>query len=348
MIGFWLAAVAGCSTAAGLFHHAAFAPSLPAGQAYVVAFTQDASAKVFLRTQINPSKPWRDSLKIDARLYSGGPAKWLLVIQCPTGKSGSKQNWLYSEAVQQQPISGAPVTYFTGTGPAKRQLGCFHHMTTDASITRVVLPGLETDSAIGALEQRPTAVYLARANRAQPMDVLQVFPNCPSPGEAGSAPVPSPSVAASASAGTPTSTGPSTGCDSQAHWHVMSAAYYLPAGMQTQEVLRSVDLAGAQIESAFPAPEITTDHGGTGQNPDQKYTWDGLSSLLPSFVVTNIAGTQDASRYAFDDGIAFGLLGAALIALFDKLWDLFVDWRKSCAKAKKKAAKKSRRALAHE
>jgi hypothetical protein len=105
--------------------------------------------------------------------------------------------------------------------------------------------------------------------------------------------------------------------------------------MQTREVLKYVNLSGYQTESMFPVPEIKTDSGGTGQNAEEQYTWEGLSSLSPTLLVSNVAAAQADSRYTFNAGIFFGLCGATGVVLCDRVWNWYSERRNKRANKRK-------------
>ncbi len=330
IIAIYLVCTAAFLTIALILRFKAFPPAVPPGQAFVVAFTEDEAARVLLTVHVDPDKPWYDTVSVDAKRTSTavGSDRWLLVIQCPAVKSALNESLLYTEAVGSQPASAIPVTMHTGMGQKSYRLGCFKHSSTNGSIASVVLPGLETDQSISAIQTPPT-VYLAQLPTL-PLDVIQVFHGCPPPTPPGSsspAGASSPSTPPTSSAsGAPTvaasAAAVSPGCSSQTRWRTLPVVYYLPASMQTREVLKYVNLSGYQTESMFPVPQITAENGGTGQNAEEQYTWNGLSSLSPTLLVSNYAQAQSDNRYTFNAGVFFGLCGATGVALFEKLWGL--------------------------
>ena len=317
-------------------HHLAFGSAQVPGQAYVVAFTQDANASVRLTAQVYPNRPWYDHVDVWARRNVNGrytgDEKFLLVIECPSQQASGTQSQLYSDAAQSQLFPSVPVTVYPGVDDKSMQLGCFKPWTQYVGIANVVLPGLETDQAIETLAQNLT-VYETVSHKGRhhrpgvPANVIQVFKGCPAPAAALATSSPAPLPSASASVTAPSQAAPSAGCDSQVAWNLMAGQYYLPMAMQTTEVLKYVNLDGFSPPSVFPVPQITSDSGGTGQNAEQQYTWSSLSSLLPSFVVTNLTQAATDARYEVDDGVAWGLFGAAAFLTVDKSWEkLVVDW----------------------
>ena len=328
--------------------HKAFTPASPPGQAFVVVFVQDPAAALSLTATVNPNSPWHDKLTVHVK---GAPKKlshWLLVIECPPGSANSPHpGTLVSEPVAQTSAPAPTVAVYSGAGPSRTlKLGCFARIRSNslnqsntpgyASIGSVTLPALETDQALQGAVTAPT-LYEDRGTSAGPIRLFQVFPGatCSSSAPAVSQPTatsansPSAAVASSlspqpssTSAANPTSP-PAPGipgCFGQAQTGATFNKYYLPSSLQTKETLKNVNLAGYQVESIFPAPQITPDKGGPGQGVAEDYTWNGLSSLSPSLIVSNLAGQQAVSHYTFYAGILLGIAGGAVASFLQEIW----------------------------
>ena len=319
------------------WHHAAFTPAAPAGQAYVVAFTQDKTAAVTLTAIVNPNDPWFDGISIQVKGPRRRPERWLLIVQCPRPPaSSSNQGMLSSEANQPIPPS-TRINVYSGAGKAGLRLGCFPASKTNASIARVTLPSLETDQAIQQTQTAPT-VYAELNTPGDLTEVLQVFPGCPaptaSPVTAPATTSPSGTGSATTSPGPASSTSPSptaqaasvsASCYGQTQLSAAFSTYYLPTSVQTKEIMKFVNLSGYQTQSVFPVPVITNGKGGaTGQTADEIYTWNGLSSLSPSLQVANLAGEQAANNYTFYAGVSFGIAGASGVAFVEKAWTTYL------------------------
>jgi len=98
--------------------------------------------------------------------------------------------------------------------------------------------------------------------------------------------------------------------------------------VQTKETLINVNLTGYQVESIFPAPQITAGKGSPGRGVAEDYTWSGLSSLSPSLIVSNLAGQQAVNRYIFVAGILLGIAGGAAASFLQEVWPKII-WPKS-------------------
>jgi len=340
-------AVAACLAVGWILQHKAFTPASPAAQAFAIAFVQDQKAVVSLTAGVNPNYPWSDSLKIHVMGVPIQKSRWLLIVECPSRSANSRHpGLLLSEPAAQTTVSATPVTVYSGTTPSRNvKLGCFIRTRSNsinnsntpgyASIGGVTLPSLETDQAMQTLSSAPT-LYEDQSTSASPIHLVQVFPGavCPNPVLATARPTPTPSTtssAANASPSTPpssTSAGSTTpapsagipGCFGQAPQATEFAKYYVPASLQTKEVLTDVNLRGYQVESIFPAPQITNYKGSLGQGADEKYSWSSISSLSPSLIVSNLSGEQTISRYTFLAGILLGIAGGAAASFLKEIW----------------------------
>jgi hypothetical protein len=333
MFAIYMVASLVCFGLAIKLHHQAFTPPTPAGSASVLVFTQDPHASVMLQATIDSNSPGADTLSVIPR----GPAKvsWLLVVQCAqTGTSKKSQSWLYSELAQSTPIAPAPVTVRPGAGKKTGiKLGCFP-ATKRGAIANVTLPALETDQAMASAQTTPMAVYAGKTSRADPTSVIQIFLGCPVPtsSQSPSAPTAKPSATASAGSSTPTPTpAPSSGAPvSQGCGPPFTdpalTPYFVPASMQTREVLTDVDLTGYQTETDFPVPEIT------GGKSGERYTWNGQSSLSPSLLVSNVQRIQNINRWSFDSAVLYGVGAATAVGGLEKLWSIYVEWQKKRAR----------------
>ncbi len=345
LIVIYLLGIAASLIIGWVLEHEAFTPPSPAGQAFAAAFVQDRRATVTLSAAVNPDRPWRDHLTVHVRGAKIGQDRWLLVIECPPGSAASRHpGSLVSEFAAQAPVLASTVTVYSGAGPSRTVgLGCFIRTRSNslnksntpgyASIGGVTLPALETDQAIEDAETSPV-MYAGQGGPGSPAHLLQVFPGaaCPSLAPAPTQSAPAPSASSSAAATGPrasqkptsapggsTSPSPSPGipgCYGQFPAGKTPSKYYLPASMQTKEVLTNVNLNGYQIESIFPTAQITNDKGGPGQN----YSWTGYSSLSPSLIVSNLAGQQKASHYTFIAGILLGIAGGTAAPFLEKVW----------------------------
>jgi hypothetical protein len=70
-----------------------------------------------------------------------------------------------------------------------------------------------------------------------------------------------------------------------------------------------------------------TGDGGTGQNPYERLTWSGLSSLSPSLQIANLSTQQQANRYTFDSGVFYGVTAASGVALAENIWKTYLEPR---------------------
>jgi hypothetical protein len=225
-----------------------------------------------------------------------------------------------------------------------------------ASIGSVTLPALETDQAIENAVTSPT-LYVDQKASTGPIHLMQLFPGaiCPSsaPATTPSAAIPSTSPSASApssprpepasaSAASPAAASSPgiPGCFDQASAGANFSAYYLPSSIQTKETLSNVNLSGYQVESIFPAPQITPDRGSPGQGVAEDYTWSGLSSLSPSLIVSNLASQQKVSHYTFLAGVLLGIAGGAVVPLLERIWPRHIFRKNKSAKEKASAAGK--------
>lgn len=289
---------------------------------------------------------------------SGPPTKrdhWLLVIECPPGSANSPHpGVLVSEPAARTPVPASTVTIYSSTSPARTvKLGCFIRTRSDslnksntpgyASIGSVTLPALETDPAMQSAVASPR-LYEGQKIPGGPAQLIQVFPGaaCPPP-----APAATPSVSSTASAastrnpplgatsagGTPPSPNPGIpSCFGQTQAGEMFNEYHLPAVMQAKETLTNVNLAGYQVESIFPAPQITPDRGHPGQVAEEDYTWNAASSLSPSLIVSNLAGQQTVSHYTFVAGVLLGIAGGAVATFLECVWPYIFPKRKRAGK----------------
>jgi hypothetical protein len=317
---------------------------------------------------VSPDSPWRDKLTVYVK---GAPVKrdrWLLVIECPPGSaSPSHPGTLLSEPTTQTAVPASTVTAYLGAGPSRTvKLGCFARTRSNslnqsntpeyASIGSVTLPALETDQAIAGAATTPT-LYEDQQGPAGPVHLVQVFPGatCPSPAPtvttSATAPAASPSAPADSSpspqAGLAPPANPAAapspgipGCFDQAPAGARFSAYYLPSSMQTKETLSNVNLTGYQIESIFPAPQITAGKGSPGRGAVEDYTWSGLSSLSPSLIVSNLAGQQTVSRYTFLAGVLLGIAGGAMVTFLERIWPRHIFRKRKRTKEKAPAAGK--------
>jgi hypothetical protein len=348
--------IAVCVGFGSTLEHRAFTPPSPPGQASAVVFVQDPAAVLTLTATVNPGSPWSDKLTVHVK---GAPKKlgrWLLIIECPPRSANSPHPArLVSEPVTQTSVPASAVTVYSGAGRSRTvKLGCFIRVGSNslnqsntpgyASIGSVTLPALETDQTLQGALTAPT-LYEDRETAAGPVRLIEVFPGatCPSPvpavnqptatpaispsGVAASGPSPQPT---SASAANPTSS-PNPGipgCFGQAQTDAAFSEYYLPSSVQTKETLTNVNLTGYQVESIFPAPQITPDKGSPGQGVAEDYIWTGLSSLSPSLIVSNLAGQQEVSHYTFLAGILLGIAGGAAASFLQEVWPKII-WPKS-------------------
>jgi hypothetical protein len=354
--------IALCLGFGSMLEHRAFTPASPPGQAFAVVFVQDPAAAVSLTATVSPDSPWRDKLAVHVK---GPPKKldnWLLVIECPPRSANSPHpGTLVSEPVAQTPGAASAVTVYSGAGWSRTvKLGCFIRVRSNslnqsntpgyASIGSVTLPALETDQTLQGALTAPT-LYEDRETSGGLIRLIQVFPGtaCPSPAPAVTQPTATPANSpSSATASGPTPQPSSTsganptsspnpgipGCYGQAQAGATFSKYYLPASVQTKETLTNVNLTGYQVESIFPAPQITSDKGGGGQGGAEDYTWTGLSSLSPSVVVSNLAGQQEVSRYIFIAGILLGIAGGIGASFLQEVWPKII-WPNSNRPEKK-------------
>jgi hypothetical protein len=357
--------IAACSVFGWRLERRAFTPASPPGQASAVVFVQNRKATVHLTATVHPDYPWRDTLKVQV---SGPPAKrdhWLLVIECPPGSANSPHpGVLVSEPAAQTPVPTSTVTTYSGTGLARTvKLGCFIRTRSNslnksntpgyASIGSVTIPALETDSAMQSAVASPR-LYEGWKTSGGPAQLIQVFPGAACP----PAPAATPSVSTTAAAasttnpppgatyGRGTSPSPSPGiptCFGQTQAGEVFNEYHLPAVVQAKETLTNVNLAGYQVESIFPAPQITPDRGHPGQDAEENYTWDASSSLSPSLMVSNLAGQQTVSHYTFVAGVLLGIAGGAVATFLECIWPYIFPKHKRARKrgsAKKEPATK--------
>jgi len=110
--------------------------------------------------------------------------------------------------------------------------------------------------------------------------------------------------------------------------------------METKETLINVDLTGYQVESIFPAPQITPGKGSPGQGAAEDYTWSGPSSLSPSLIVSNLAGQQEVSHYTFLAGVLLGIAGGAVVTFLERIWPRHIFPKSKRAKKKDPDASK--------
>jgi hypothetical protein len=82
--------------------------------------------------------------------------------------------------------------------------------------------------------------------------------------------------------------------------------YQLPASVATAEILANVNLSGYRVDSMFPPGQF----GRSGQ-----ITWQGISGLSPSLLVTNLAAEHLSNLYTFFSGVLFGICGGAIVTL---------------------------------
>jgi hypothetical protein len=348
--------IAVCLVVGSTWEHRAFTPASPPGQAFAVVFVQDPAAAVSLTAIVNPNSPWRDKLTVHVKGASKKLDRWLLVIECPPGSANSPYlGKLVSEPVTQTSVAAPGVTVFSGAGKTRSvKLGCFIRVQSNsfnqsntpgyASIGSVTLPALETDQALQGALTNPT-LYEERGISAGSIRLFQVFPGATCPSSASTitqpttVPANSPSAAttsgpspqpSSTAAATPTSSpGPGVpGCFGEGQTDATFSKYYLPSSVQTKETLTNVNLTGYQVESIFPAPQITPYKGSPGQGVAEDYIWTGLSSLSPSLIVSNLAGQQAVSHYSFLAGILLGIAGGAAASFLQEVWPKIV-WPKS-------------------
>ena len=345
-----------CVWIGSMLEHRAFTPASPPGQAFAVVFVQDPAAALSLTATVNPDYPWRDKLTVYVK---GAPKKldrWLLVIECPPRSANSPHpGTLVSEPVAQTSAPASAVTVYSGAGRSRTvKLGCFIRVRSNslnqsntpgyASIGSVTLPALETDQTLQGALTAPT-LYEDRETSAGPIRLIQVFAGtaCPLPAPGVTNPTAAPDNSPSAAAASGPSPQPSStsganptssptpgipGCFGQAQAGATFSKYYLPASVQTRETLTNVNLTGYQVESIFPAPQITPSKGSTGQGVAEDYTWTGLSSLSPSLIVSNLAGEQEVNHYIFLAGILLGIAGGIAASFLQEVWPKII-WPKS-------------------
>lgn len=329
-----------------------------AGQAYATVFVQDAAASPTLWAYIDTNAPSEDYLKVEAPKH----AKWLVVIQCPSGRQSVRHPlYLTTEAAPQalaQAPSSPTVTVQEGEGSSLRPvyLRCFSPLPPGQAapgIQSVTLPALETDQAIGSIQTSSPTLYVEHNGSGNPTGLFQVFPGAicpqtatpaatpPSPSPSGSASTsPSPGGSASASpaasASPSASPSPTTGppgptipaCFAP---RASFSPYYLPASITTHEILLHVNLTGYVTDSIFPN-EITK----SDNRSDEQFTWNGTFGLSPSIEVTNQASQDSDNRAIFQAGVAFGVCAAVAVGFFDKLFEAIFDWRRQWKEQKKR------------
>lgn len=349
--------IALCLWFGSTLEHRAFTPASPPGQAFAVVFVEDPAAVVSLTATVNPDSPWRDKLTVHVKDAPKKLDRWLLVIECPPRSANSPHpGTLVSEPIEQASAPASAVTVYSGAAWFRTvKLGCFIRVRSNslnqsntpgyASIGSVTLPALETDQTLQGALTVPT-LYEDRETSSGPIHLIQVFPGtaCPSSGrvatEPTATPANSPSASASAASGSSPQPGSASGvnptsspnpgvpgCFGQGQAGATFSKYYLPASVQTKETLTNVNLTGYQVESIFPAPQITASKGSTGQGVAENYTWTGLSSLSPSVIVSNLAGQQEVSHYIFLAGILLGIAGGIAASFLQEVWPKII-WPK--------------------
>jgi hypothetical protein len=332
-------------------------------QASVIAFVPDPTAIVSLNTRVFGSAPWHDEVAIHVTNAPGRPKGWLVIIECPP-ILGLFQNHslLYSE-LPDQPAQFSPVLAvrtYAGTGShGLFPLGCFPPpdqaqslSTLYQSLTTTTLPELETDDYMKGALGRPT-LYAQQGRSVGPL--VRVFAGaafssaflsvpCPSPAASSSPSTSSssPGTVASNSAPqspsptqSPASSSPSGGPGCYQQPSARFTAYYVPSRLQVTEILDG-NLGSYQIDSVTPAPSILS-------RPDGEETiqWTGVSSLSPSWQLTNRGEQQAVSRDAFYAGILLGVAAGFIPALIDKAWATVGSLRKEAGTKKDVTAKKS-------
>ena len=341
-----------------MLENRAFTPAAPPGQAFAVVFVQDPKAAVSLTATVNPDSPWHDNLTVHVKGAPKNLDRWLLVIECPPRSAASPHpGMLVSELASQTSASASAVTVYSGAGagwskPIK--LGCFIRVRSNslnqsntpgyASIGSVTLPALETDQTLQAVQKAPT-LYEDWDTSGGLIRLIQVFPGaaCPSSALAATQPTAAPASSSSAAAAGGPSPQPSStsganptsspdpgipDCFGQAQAGATFSKYYLPVSVQTKETLTNVNLTGYQVESIFPAPQITSGKSSAGRGAVENYTWTELSSLSPSVIVSSLVGQQEVSKYIFIAGILLGIGGGIGASLLQDLWPKVI-WPKS-------------------
>ena len=334
------------------FEHIAFHPPGAPGQAFVTVFTKD-RANVSLKAIIHPSSPWKDWLTVRVDGGHGKQESWLLVVQCPAVPAAPVHTVkLYPQAGPQLSAAPSMVMASAHTGKLWRgYLRCFSapgssQTSLQAQLSssngapgfaNATLPALETDPAMAAAQEAPQ-LYAERDDSGHRIaDLVEVFPTCSQASPSATATI-SPAPAATASqqpsantGGRPSPTAPPTAqvtsspnpgfssCYSPESAGTTPEVYRLPASAVTTEVLDNVNLSGYRIDSMFPPGQF---------GRSDQITWQGISSLSPSLLVTNLTAEHNLNRYTFFSGILFGIFGGALVTLLVESVDAWREARK--------------------
>ncbi|MFI5079919.1 MAG: hypothetical protein ACHQCE_02520 [Streptosporangiales bacterium] len=331
----------------------AFQPPGAPGQAFVTVFTKDRAANVSLKAIIHPSSPWEDWLTVHVDGVHGKPERWLLVVQCPAVPAAPEHTvGLYPEAGPQ--LSAAPsmviasphngklwkgyLRCFSAPGSSQTSLQAQLSLSNGVpGFSNATLPALETDPAMAAA-QEPPQLYAERDNSSRRIaDLVEVFPTCSQASPSATATIsPAPTGTASQqpsanAGGQPSSTAPPTAqvtsspnpgissCYSPESTSTTPDVYRLPASAVTTEVLDNVNLSGYRIDSMFPPGQF---------GRSDQITWQGISSLSPSLLVTNLTAEHNLNRYTFFSGILFGICGGAVVTLLVESVDAWREARK--------------------
>ncbi len=335
-----------------LLEDIAFEPSGMPGQAFVTVFTKERTASVSLQAVIHPSSPWQDWLTVHVNGAHGMQERWLLVVQCPTVPAASAYTvGLHPEAGTQPSTTFATVTVSPHVGKSwAGYLRCFparHQGSSSVALgfADATLPALETDPFMAAAQETPQ-LYVERDSSSHLIkDLVEVFPACPAASPTATTVSPAPTGTASqrpivSARGRPPASSPPTvsttsspnpgnsSCYSPQVVGTTPDVYQLPASVATTEILENVNLSGYRIDSMFPPGQFG--------NRDQ-ITWQGISSLSPSLLVTNVAAEHQLNKYIFISGVLFGICGGAFVTLLVESFDV---WRESRRKNGSVVAKK--------
>jgi len=322
--------------------HIAFQPPGAPGQAFVTVFTKEKAANVSLKAIIHPSTPWKDWLTVHVDGPHGQRESWLLVVQCPAAPPAPVHTvGLYPETGPQ--LSAAPSTVIASShtgkfwrgylrcfsAPSKSQTALQAALSSSNGVpgfANATLPALETDPAMAAAQQAPQLYAEEDISGHRIADLVEVFPTCSQA---------SPSATATTSpvgnGGQPSPAGPLTiqatsspspgisSCYSPESTGTTPDVYRLPASAVTTEVLDNVNLSGYRIDSMFPPGQF---------GRSDQITWQGISSLSPSLLVTNLTAEHNLNRYTFFAGILFGVCGGAIVTLLVESVDAWRETRK--------------------
>jgi hypothetical protein len=332
-------------------------PGAP-GQAFVTVFTKERTASVSLKAVIRPFHPWQDWLTVRINGVHGVQERWLLVVQCPAAPAAPAHTVaLYPEAGSSLPGASVAVTVSPHVGKSwGGYLICFRgqarrNSSNGASgFAYATLPALEIDPAMAAA-QEPPQLYAERDNSSHRIkELFEVFPECQavSPTAATISPAPTGMTSQRPVVGTPgglpptaspptvsTTSSPNpeaSGCSSPQSLGATPDVYQLPASVVATEILHDVNLSGYRIDSMFPPGHF----GESGQ-----ITWQGISSLSPSLLATNVTAEHRLGLYTFLSGVVFGICGGAVIALLVEGFDASRERRKKKEEEKKKKEKGS-------